>query len=60
MVNVDGWGFRAIQYDQLDWIKAKRKEFIMLNVTTALPVLIATFVAALIVEKKEFTGNHAA
>ena len=60
MVKVDGWGFRAIPYDQLDWIKAKRKEFIMLNVTTAVPVLIAAFVAALIVEKKDFTGEHAA
>ena len=60
MVNVDGWGFRAIPYDQLDWIKAKRKEFIILNITTALPVLIAAFAAALIVEKKEFTGRHAA
>ena len=45
-VNVDGRGFKDVAQGHLDFIKSKRAEFIMLNLSTLGVTLAATFLMA--------------
>ena len=60
LVNVDGKGFKSIPQEHLEWMKAKRRELGWLGLTTFVGVLIVAFAVALIVERDQFSGKHAA
>lgn len=60
LVNVDGKGFKSIPQEHLEWMKAKRRELGLLGLTTFVGILIVTFAVALIVERDQFSGKHAA
>ena len=45
-VNLDGDGFKEVEKENLDYLKAKRNEFIRLNLTTVGVITAAAFLTA--------------